>query len=111
VLRADFGARRPDASTVVRGVVVVSRHARWIPGSMVRSALVYGVAGAVISVAGRPFAVMVFTVVDGRIVEIDAIAGSGPGPHDRRRSPMTFAAVPGLISSHHHEQGTRGVAP
>ena len=33
-----------------------------------------GAAGAVITVGGRPFAVMGFTVVEGRIVEIDAIA-------------------------------------
>ena len=31
-------------------------------------------AGAVITVRGRPFAVMGFTVVDGKILEIDAIA-------------------------------------
>lgn len=74
VLRADFGAKRPDASTVVRGVEPVSRHARWIPGSAVRPALVNGAAGAVISINGRPFAVMRFTVVRGRIREIDAIA-------------------------------------
>jgi RNA polymerase sigma-70 factor (ECF subfamily) len=35
---------------------------------------VNGAAGVVVTVAGRPFAVMGFTVVDGKIVEIDAIA-------------------------------------
>jgi RNA polymerase sigma-70 factor (ECF subfamily) len=74
VLRADIGGRRPGASTVVRGVAAVSRHARWIPGASVRPALVNGAAGAVISVAGRPLAVMGFTIVDDIIVEIDAIA-------------------------------------
>lgn len=74
VLRADFGARRPGESTVVRGVPAVSRFARWIPGATARPALVNGAAGAVISLGGRPYAVLGFTVVDDRIVEIDAIA-------------------------------------
>ena len=37
-------------------------------------ALVNGAAGVVVTVRGRPLAVMGFTVADGRIVEIDAIA-------------------------------------
>jgi RNA polymerase sigma-70 factor (ECF subfamily) len=39
----------------------------------VRPALVNGAAGVVVAPEGRPFAVMGFTVVDGKIVEIDAI--------------------------------------
>jgi RNA polymerase sigma-70 factor (ECF subfamily) len=74
VLRADFGARRPGASTVVRGAAAVARQARAIPSAVVRPALVNGAAGVIITVGGRPFAVMGFTVTDGRIVEIDAIA-------------------------------------
>jgi len=74
VLRADFGARRPEASTVVRGAAAVARQARAIPSAVVRPALVNGAAGVVITVGGRPFAVMGFTVTGGRIVEIDAIA-------------------------------------
>jgi RNA polymerase sigma-70 factor (ECF subfamily) len=35
---------------------------------------VNGTAGVVITVKGRPFAVLGFTVTDGRIAEIDAIA-------------------------------------
>jgi len=35
---------------------------------------VNGAAGVVVTVGGRPFAVMGFTVNDDRIVEIDAIA-------------------------------------
>jgi RNA polymerase sigma-70 factor (ECF subfamily) len=35
---------------------------------------VNGAAGVVVTVGGRPFSVMAFTVTDGRIVEIDAIA-------------------------------------
>ena len=74
VLRADFGARRPAASVVVRGAAAVARHARAIPGALVRPALVNGAAGAVITVRGRPIAVMGFTVSAGKIVAIDAIA-------------------------------------
>lgn len=72
VLRADYGARRPSA--LFRGVAAVSDQARHIPGAVIQPALVNGAAGAIISVRGRPIAVMRFTVVDGRIVEIDAIA-------------------------------------
>src|SRR5262245_6012417 len=74
VLRADFGARRGAASKVFHGAAAVARQARAIPGAVVRAALVNGAAGAVITVGGRPFAVMGFTVVEGKIVEIDAIA-------------------------------------
>ena len=74
VLRSDFGARRPAASVVTRGAAAVARQARAIPGAVIRPALVNGAAGVVITVGGRPFTVMGFTVVDGKIVEIDAIA-------------------------------------
>jgi RNA polymerase sigma-70 factor (ECF subfamily) len=59
---------------VFRGAAAVARQARPIPGAVVRPALVNGAAGAVITVRGRPIAVMGFTVVEGKIVEIDAIA-------------------------------------
>ena len=72
VRRADFGARCPPA--VIRGAAAVARQARPVPGALVRPALVNGAAGAVITVRGRPFAVMGFTVTGGKIVEIDAIA-------------------------------------
>jgi RNA polymerase sigma factor (sigma-70 family) len=73
VLRADFGPGRPG-TRVVRGVREVAEMARPVRGSVVQPALVNGAAGALITVNGRPFAVMGFTVVDGRIVEIDAVA-------------------------------------
>ena len=41
---------------------------------MLRPALVNGAAGVVVMLDGRPFSVMGFTVVDGRIVAIDALA-------------------------------------
>jgi RNA polymerase sigma factor (sigma-70 family) len=74
VLRADYGARRPAASVVIRGAAAVASQAHAIPGALVRPALVNGAAGAVITLGGRPIAVMGFTVVEGKIVEIDAIA-------------------------------------
>ncbi len=36
--------------------------------------LINGVAGVVITVKGRPFSVLAFAIVEGKIVEIDAIA-------------------------------------
>ncbi|MDQ6928487.1 MAG: RNA polymerase sigma factor SigJ [Actinomycetota bacterium] len=75
VLRSDWGATRPAASTVIRGAVAVARQALMFSRpAQLRPALVNGAAGMVITVAGRPFAVMGFTVADDKIVEIDAIA-------------------------------------
>jgi RNA polymerase sigma factor (sigma-70 family) len=76
VLRSDFGAKRPAVSRVIRGAAAVARQAVMsaIPAAHLRPALVNGSAGVVITVHGRPFAVMGFTVAAGKIVEIDAIA-------------------------------------
>jgi RNA polymerase sigma factor (sigma-70 family) len=76
VLRADFGARRPAASIVIHGAAAVARQARMaaLPAAHLHPALVNGAAGVVVTVGGRPFAVLGFTVTDGKIVEIDAIA-------------------------------------
>jgi RNA polymerase sigma factor (sigma-70 family) len=76
VLREDYGAWRPAASTVVRGAEAVARQALLFsnPAAELHPALVNGAAGVVVTVGGRPFAVMGFTVHDDRIVEIDAIA-------------------------------------
>ncbi len=79
VLRSDFGPGRPGrpgASRVFRGAAAVARQARGarFPGAVVRPALVNGAAGAVVTLRGRPFAIMGFTVAGGKIVEIDVIA-------------------------------------
>jgi RNA polymerase sigma factor (sigma-70 family) len=82
VLRSDAGARRPAASVVIRGAAAVagqalgggSGGARVRRTSVLRPALVNGAAGMVVSVGGRPFVVMGFTVAEGKIVEIDVIA-------------------------------------
>src|SRR5215203_1454768 len=76
VLRSDFGGRRPAAPKVVHGPAAVARQAVLgaLPGAELHPALVNGAAGVVVTVGGRPFAVLGFTVAEGRILEIDAIA-------------------------------------
>ncbi|WP_322768820.1 RNA polymerase sigma factor SigJ [Frankia sp. Cr1] len=75
VMRADGGASRPQASAVVRGAPAVARRALMFaqPTAVVRSALVNGAAGVVITAGDRPISVMGFTVTNERIVEIYAI--------------------------------------
>jgi RNA polymerase sigma factor (sigma-70 family) len=76
VLRSDLGARHPAQSKVFRGAAAVAGQALIgaHPTAELHPALVNGAAGVVITVRGRPVAVMGFIVVDGQIVEIDAIA-------------------------------------
>jgi RNA polymerase sigma factor (sigma-70 family) len=76
VLRSDYGGRRPAAPLVTRGAAAIARQALLgaLPGARLHPALVNGTAGVVITVNGRPFAVLGFTVTNGRIAEIDAIA-------------------------------------
>jgi hypothetical protein len=45
-----------------------------LPVADLRPALVNGAAGVIVMVLGRPMTVMGFTVADGKIAEIDAIA-------------------------------------
>ena len=76
VLRSDWGAKRPAAPRVTRGAAAVARQALMgtLPAAQLHPALVNGAAGVVVTVAGRPFAVMGFIVAEGKIVEIDVIA-------------------------------------
>jgi len=76
ILRTDFGARRPGAPKVFHGAAAVANQALIgaMPGAELHPALINGTAGVVITVRGRPVAVMGFTVAHGKIVEIDAIA-------------------------------------
>ena len=76
VLRSEFAAKRPPAPPEIRGAESVARQALIgaIPAARLHPALVNGAAGAVVTIYGRPFAVMGFTVAEGRIVAIDAIA-------------------------------------
>jgi RNA polymerase sigma-70 factor (ECF subfamily) len=88
VLRADFGPGRPDRSALVRGAAAVAGQARAgaRPGTEIHPVRVNGSPGAVITARGRPFTVLAFTVVDGRIVEIDAFG-------DPQRARRLAAAV------------------
>ena len=76
VLRADGGAGRPDATVTVRGAEEVASRALTFASlsPWVRPALVNGAAGVVVAPSGRPFSILGFTVADGRIVAIDALA-------------------------------------
>jgi RNA polymerase sigma factor (sigma-70 family) len=75
VSRSDGGALRPQATAVVRGAREVAARALTFArlSPFVRPALVNGAAGVVVAPRGEPFSVMGFTVVGGKIVEIDAI--------------------------------------
>jgi RNA polymerase sigma factor (sigma-70 family) len=72
VSRGDGG---PGASAIVRGAREVAARALTFArlSPFVRPALVNGAAGVVVAPDGKPFSVMGFTVVGGRIAEIDAI--------------------------------------
>jgi RNA polymerase sigma-70 factor (ECF subfamily) len=76
VLRADAGASGRGQSAVVRGAAEVASRAlqfrRFAP--FVRPAIVNGVAGVVVAPHGRPGSVMSFTIRNGKVVEIDALA-------------------------------------
>jgi RNA polymerase sigma factor (sigma-70 family) len=76
VLRSDWGAKRRPAAPVIRGAAAVAKQALMFsnPTARLRPVLVNGTAGVVVTVTGRPFAVMGFTVFEGTIVEIDAFA-------------------------------------
>jgi RNA polymerase sigma factor (sigma-70 family) len=88
VLRSDYGGRRPAAPKVIHGAAAVAGQALIgaVPGAELHPALINGMAGVVITVRGRPRAVMGFTVADGKIVEINAIA-------DPKRVKRIAAAV------------------
>jgi RNA polymerase sigma-70 factor (ECF subfamily) len=76
VLRVDFGGRRMATEPEIHGARAVAGSAtRYsFPNAEIHPALVNGTAGVIITIRGRPFAIMGFTVSDGRIVAIDAIA-------------------------------------
>jgi RNA polymerase sigma factor (sigma-70 family) len=79
VLRIDAGAAHAAHSMVVRGADAVARQALTGLATALRTfdlqpALVNGAAGMIMSRHGRPLTVMGFTVTDGKIAEIDAVA-------------------------------------
>jgi RNA polymerase sigma-70 factor (ECF subfamily) len=88
ILRADLGTGRPAAATVIRGAAAVAGQALMgaRPDAYLHPVLVNGSAGVVITVRGRPIAVMGFIVTGSRIAEIGAIA-----------NPARVRAVAGAI--------------
>jgi len=77
VFRIDAGGVAPRARPPLVGAEPVARQilARGTPlAPLARPALVNGAAGAVVGRGDRPFAVVGFTVANGRIVEIDLVA-------------------------------------
>jgi RNA polymerase sigma-70 factor (ECF subfamily) len=56
-----------------RGVAQAVRLARAPQGSELHPVLVNGQVGAVVTIHGRPFSIMAFTVVADRVVEINGI--------------------------------------
>jgi RNA polymerase sigma-70 factor (ECF subfamily) len=77
VFRIDGGGVAPRARPPLVGAAAVARQVleRGTPlAPLARPAIVNGAAGALVEVAGRPFAVISFTVRNGRIAEIDVIA-------------------------------------
>jgi RNA polymerase sigma factor (sigma-70 family) len=79
VVRADAGARHPDAALMIHGAAAAARQAltgltSLLPAVEIHPALVNGAAGVILTRHGRPVTVMGFTVADGRIAEINAVA-------------------------------------
>lgn len=76
LLREDDGTKRPNASLVIRGARAVAERAASFAhlGPVAHPALVNGAAGVVVAPGGRPFAVLAFTIAEGRIVEIDVLS-------------------------------------
>jgi RNA polymerase sigma-70 factor (ECF subfamily) len=96
VLRSDGGATRPTFTRMVRGAAEVATQAMMFarPSVAVRPVLVNGAAGVVVGSADRPFSVMSFTVVDGRIVAINALADPD------RLAQLDLTAILGPPSGH-----------
>ncbi len=76
VLRSDGGSARSEATLVLRGAAAVARRGLQsaTPSSSLHPVLVNGAAGVVAMIDDRPFSVMDFVVVAGKIVEINAIS-------------------------------------
>jgi RNA polymerase sigma-70 factor (ECF subfamily) len=91
VLTADFGA---DGQRLVRGAAAVAGQARGPHGGRLHRVLVNGAVGALITVDGLPFAVLVFTVAGGRIVAIDGLRDP-----ERVRQYADAAGVPPPVTS------------
>jgi RNA polymerase sigma-70 factor (ECF subfamily) len=75
VSRSDGGSRRKGATGVVRGAAAVAGSALTFRklSPYVHPVLVNGAVGVLVAPGGRPYAVMAFSVRDGKIVAIDSL--------------------------------------
>jgi len=74
VLRADFGAKRKPLRLEGPERVIKGARAGAAAGYELVPVLVNGIAGALSLDNGRPFSLMAFTVVNGRIIAMDVLA-------------------------------------
>jgi RNA polymerase sigma factor (sigma-70 family) len=76
VLRSDGGATHPRSTALVQGAAAVAGRALQFanPAARLDPLVVNGGAGVLVTLEGRPFSLIAFTVSGGRIAEIDAIA-------------------------------------
>lgn len=77
ILRADFGPKHPQRSVVMQGPAEVAASALTgaaLAGAELIPVLVNGSAGAVVTIGGRPWAILGFVIAGGLVVEIDAYA-------------------------------------
>ena len=76
VFRLDRGAVPAGVSQVARGATAITQLQFMFfgPGWSTQPVLVNGAAGLVVRLNGRPLSVLGFTIVDGRIAEIDVLA-------------------------------------
>ena len=74
VLRSDRAARRPGVPAEVRGVNAVAKLAVRGRARAAQPAVVNGAVGVIVAPRGRLLMVLDFTIRDGKIVAIDAIA-------------------------------------
>jgi len=94
VMRADGGVKRRGASVILTGAAAVAGQTLTLaqPSTVIQPALVNGGAGVVIATAERAIAVIAFTLLDGKIAEIDAVID--PERLDRL-DLSAFLAAPG----------------
>ena len=76
VLRSDRAARRPGIPAEIRGAATVAQQAVRGRARAAQPALVNGAVGVIVAPRGRLLMVLDFTIRDGKIVAIDAIADS-----------------------------------
>jgi RNA polymerase sigma factor (sigma-70 family) len=77
VLRSDRAATAPGASREIRGAATVARKATVGGARAARPVLVNGAVGVVVAPRGRLMMVLIFTIKQGKIVEIDAVSDPG----------------------------------